>query len=181
VIPQLQAIRAAIKPQVHWHELAYDVRMPSPDVPEQVAIDVQLLNHPVQFVAFDPFPEHCGGECVFLGRTRADRHPVHGLLWRLSYEAYGSMAVALLTTLAQQAIEQFRCTAVRIHHALGDVPVGQASVLVHVVSGHRGQAFDACRFLIDRLKLEIPIWKREIWADGSTWSRGEQVTAKEPG
>jgi len=139
------------------------------------AIDVRLLDHPVRVIEFDPFPQPAGGECVFLGRTREERHPKHGPLLRLSYEAYHSMAITVLQELSQRAVEQFGCLAVRIHHAIGVVPPGEASVLVQVVCGHRAAAFDACRFLIDRLKAEAPIWKREEWADGSTWSHGEPV------
>jgi molybdopterin synthase catalytic subunit len=74
-------------------------------------------------------------------------------------------------------VEKFGCLAVRMHHALGEVPPGEASVLVQVVCGHRDMAFAACRFLIDELKAKAPIWKREQWTDGSTWSAGQVVTA----
>ena len=81
-----------------------------------------------------------------------------------------------LRDLAQQAVNDFDCLSVRIHHSTGIVPPGQASVIVQVVCAHRDAAFDACRFLIDRLKAQAPIWKREEWADGATWSHGEPVT-----
>lgn len=77
--------------------------------------------------------------------------------------------------LAEQAISRFECTAVRLHHAMGDVAVGEASVLVQVACGHRDQAFTACRFLIDELKRHVPIWKREVWQDGTTWAEGVPV------
>jgi len=140
-------------------------------------IDVRLLDEPVHAVPFDPFPQPAGGECVFLGRTREETHPEHGRLVRLSYEAYRPMAERVLVTLAERAAERYGCLAVRLHHALGDVPPGDASVLVQVVGGHRGESFDACRFLIDALKLEAPIWKREEWEDGATWSEGTPVTS----
>lgn len=96
-------------------------------------------------------------------------HPEHGNLVCLEYEAYSSMAIQQLQNLAQQSIEQFNCLAVRIHHALGKIEIGQASVLVQVANGHRDKSFEACRFLIDQLKQVVPIWKREIWQDGFTW------------
>ena len=142
-------------------------------------IDVRLVNHPVRAIEFDPFPQPAGGECIFLGRTREERHPKHGPLVQLSYQAYGPMAETVLRQLAESAVKQFDCLAVRVHHAVGVVPPGEASVLVQVVCGHRGAAFEACRFLIDRLKLEAPIWKREEWADGSTWSNGSPVSIEE--
>lgn len=135
-------------------------------------IDIQIVNHPVTAGAIEPFPPDCGAECLFLGRTRAETHPTHGRLERLSYEAYEPMAKTVLKQLADDAVRDYKCAAVRIHHAVGDVPLGEASVLIQVAAGHRAEAFAACRLLIDRLKKEAPIWKREAWSDGTTWSKG---------
>ena len=107
---------------------------------------------------------------MFLGRTRLDQHPLHGTLQRLSYDAYRDMALAVLHDLASQSVDRFGCLAVRVHHAMGDVPIGAASVLVQVACAHRAKAFEACRFLIDRLKTDVPIWKLEVWERGETWS-----------
>ena len=144
-------------------------------------LDIALLDRPVEYAPFDPVPPGSGGECVFLGRTRPDVHPEHGPLRRLTYEAYRPMAERVLGDLARAAAARCGLHAVRLHHALGEVPVGAASVLVQVVSEHRGNAFEACRFLIDALKSEAPIWKREEWSDGSTWSEGTAVRAPETG
>src|SRR5438552_3761855 len=113
-------------------------------------IDVRLVDHPVRPIDFEPFPQPAGGECIFLGRTREERHPRHGPLLRLSYQAYHPMAEAVLRRLAQQSIEDYGCLAVRIHHAIGMVPPGEASVMIQVVCAHRSAAFVACQFLIDR-------------------------------
>ena len=121
-------------------------------------IDVRILDHPVAWEALEKLPDQAGGECVFLGRTRRDVHPEHGPLEQLCYEAYRPMAQQTLTELARAAVERFGCCAVRIHHALGEVPPGDASVLVQVACGHRAEAIDACRFLIDALKRSVPIW-----------------------
>ena len=142
-------------------------------------IDVQLVDHPVDAAPVESFPMLAGAECIFLGHTRSDVHPEHGRLSRLYYESHVPMAQNQLCQLAQEAITRFGCFVVRIHHAIGEVPMGKASVLVHVVCGHRDSAFDACRFLIDQLKATVPIWKREIWADGETWSGGSAVVVKE--
>lgn len=142
-------------------------------------IDVQILDHPVQPVAFAPFPAPAGAECTFLGRTRMEVHPRHGALVHLTYQAYEPLARQVLTDLAGQAADRFECHVVRVHHAVGDVPIGQASVLVQVVCGHRAEAFAACRFLIDGLKAAAPIWKRQRWADGTTWSTGSPVETGE--
>jgi molybdopterin synthase catalytic subunit len=136
-----------------------------------------MLDHPPGIQPVEPFPPGAGAECVFVGRTRVERHPGHGSLRRLSYEAYRPMALRLLRDLAEEATRRFGCQAVRVHHAVGVVDPGQASVLVQVACGHRDAAFEACRFLIDRLKEIAPIWKREEWQDGTTWARGTPVRA----
>jgi len=138
-------------------------------------IDIALSEDPVHVTPFVPFPQPAGAECVFFGRTRDETHDVHGRLIRLSYEAYPSMAERVLREIAEEAAAKFGCLAVRVHHAIGDVPPGDASVVVQVVAGHRAESFDACRYVIDHLKRRAPIWKREEWADGSTWSDGAPI------
>ena len=118
------------------------------------------------------WPGACGGECVFLGRTREESHPEYGPLVRLAYEVYGQMAVKVLEQMAQDAADKFGCLAVRIVHAKGPVEPGEASVVIQVATPHRGEAFEACRYLIDRLKRDLPVWKREIWRDGETFVEG---------
>lgn len=143
-------------------------------------LDVRLCDGPVSIQPWLDAPPG-GGECIFLGRTRAEAHPLYGGLDRLSYEAYRPMAERILRDLASQAVERFGCRAVRIHHAVGEVPVGYASVLIQVMTDHRAEAFEACRFLIDAVKARAPIWKREVWASGMTWSPGAAVPTAEVG
>jgi molybdopterin synthase catalytic subunit len=138
-------------------------------------IQVDLVPGSVDYAPLDPFPSDSGAECVFLGRTRAESHPAHGRLIRLSYEAYDAMARSMLQELARSAIERWGCTAIRLLHSVGDVPPGAASVLIQVATAHRSNAFEACRFLIDQLKASAPIWKREVWADGTTWSENREA------
>ena len=149
----------------------YDTAMPA-DAP---TLDVKLQPGPVTYAPWDPFPSDAGAECVFLGRTRADAHPDHGPLRELSYDAYADMAERVMRELAHQAADEHGCLAVRLHHAIGTVPAGAASVLVQTVAGHRAEAFAACRFLIDTLKVRVPVWKRERWSDGETWAPGAPV------
>lgn len=142
------------------------------------AIDVRIVDGPVRQAGLDRLPATAGGECVFLGRTRRDVHESHGPLERLCYEAYRPLAERTLRELAAEAQQRFGCLSVRLHHAVGEVPVGEASVLVQVLCPHRDEAFKACRFLIDRLKATAPIWKREQWSDGATWARGVPVSVE---
>lgn len=154
-------------------------RWPAYDEGVPILIDIQLPLHPVRVASIAPFPPEAGAECLFIGRTRGEHHPVHGELRRLVYEAYEPMARDVLRRLAEEAIARHDLRAVRLHHALGPVPTGEASVLVQTAAAHRAEAFAGCRELIDRLKHEAPIWKREEWADGATWSPGQAVAPNE--
>lgn len=113
-----------------------------------------------------------GGECAFIGRTRAQRHPEHGALIALEYEAYAPMAERVLREIAEESARRHGCGFIWVRHSVGAVPVGEASVLIRVLAGHRNEAFLACREVIDRLKREAPIWKRERWERGETWQSG---------
>ncbi|MBL9079494.1 MAG: molybdenum cofactor biosynthesis protein MoaE [Planctomycetes bacterium] len=110
-----------------------------------------------------------GAVVTFLGTTRD--HNDGAAVVHLEYEAYPEMAQRILCALFEEAIKRYPITRARVVHRLGVVPIGEASVAIVVASPHRGPAFDACRFLIDRLKTEVPIWKRERLraADGERW------------
>ncbi len=108
-----------------------------------------------------------GGIDVFLGTTRAETSADGRTLVALDYEAYEQMAADQLRELARRARQQWPIVKLVLLHRTGRVGVGEPSVIVAVSTPHRGDAFDACRWLIDTLKKEIAIWKREVWADGS--------------
>jgi molybdopterin synthase catalytic subunit len=142
---------------------------------------VQLTTDPLDVaaaVAFITTPD-VGGTCVFLGTTRGESSPDGRPLLALDYEAYAEMAVERLRDLAARARARWPVGRVALLHRTGRVGVGEASVLVAVSTPHRADAFDACRWLIDTLKAEVPIWKKEIWAGGAeTWVRGTPVSDK---
>ncbi|MBI1335615.1 MAG: molybdenum cofactor biosynthesis protein MoaE [Phycisphaera sp.] len=123
-------------------------------------------------VAHLDWPTDCGAEAVFIGRTRMESHAEFGKLLHLDYEIYEPMAVKRMDEIAREAVERFTCRAVWIEHARGVVSPGEASVVIHVGTPHRGEAFAACRYLIDRIKHELPIWKREVWERGTTFVEG---------
>jgi MoaE-MoaD fusion protein len=87
----------------------------------------------------------------------------------LEYEAFDAMAVAVFEDIAAEVESRFGVTRLAIVHRIGIVPLGEASVVVVAAAAHRGAAFDAARYAIDELKARSPIWKREIYADGSVW------------
>jgi len=105
-----------------------------------------------------------GAVVTFTGTTRD--HNDGATVEALRYEAYPEMAQGVMCELFEATIKRYPVTRVRVAHRLGEVPVGEASVVVVVAAPHRGPAFDACRFLIDRLKGEVPIWKLERLRDG---------------
>ena len=111
-----------------------------------------------------------GGVCVFMGTTRPETHPDHGDLGHLTYRVAEPLTSSRLADLARSILEHHDLLELHIRHAVGDVPVGADSVRIEAASMHRAAAFDACREAIDRLKAEIPIWKKECWARGETWS-----------
>ncbi|MEE9294713.1 MAG: molybdenum cofactor biosynthesis protein MoaE [Phycisphaerae bacterium] len=109
-----------------------------------------------------------GGVAVFEGVTRFAEHPQHGELVRLEYESHREMALAQMKKLAEAARRRWGIRRLAMVHRVGPVAIGEPIVIIAVACGHRGEAFDACRFLIDTLKKEVSIWKKEVWAGGET-------------
>lgn len=100
-----------------------------------------------------------GAIVVFEGVTRE--------VPRLHYEAYREMAEPLVQRIVAECLAAHRLTAAAVEHRIGAVPLGQPSVIVAVSAGHREEAFAGARDIIDRVKAQAPIWKREILTDGS--------------
>jgi molybdopterin synthase catalytic subunit len=111
-----------------------------------------------------------GGIDVFLGTTRAETSADGRELVALDYEAYEEMAGRQLQDLARRAREQWPIVKLALLHRVGRVAIGEPSVIIAVSTPHRADAFAACRWVIDALKKDVAIWKKEVWADGSgTW------------
>jgi len=88
---------------------------------------------------------------------------------RLEYEAFEEMAEPMLRSLADELTERHGLCAVAIHHRVGVVEIGEPSIVIAVSAPHRAAAIEACREAIDTLKQTIPLWKKEIYADGEEW------------
>jgi MoaE-MoaD fusion protein len=88
---------------------------------------------------------------------------------RLEYEAFEEMAEPMLRSLADELTERHGLCAVAIHHRVGVVEIGEPSIVIAVSAPHRAAAIEACREAIDTLKQTIPLWKKEIYEDGSEW------------
>lgn len=113
-----------------------------------------------------------GAICTFIGQVRNNARGRE--VAYLEYQAYVSMAEKVLQRIAEEAEARWGCEII-LHHRIGRLELGEASVAVVVGSPHRGAAFEACRHCIDTLKLEVPIWKREVCPDGSYWIEGEEA------
>lgn len=118
-----------------------------------------------------------GAVVVFEGVAR--NHSRGRKVERLEYEAYRPMALKKMRELASELKTQFRLSRVAIVHRLGKVEIGETSILIAVTSAHRQAAFDAARYAIDAFKRTVPIWKKEIFKEGSAWAEGERLPAGE--
>ena len=106
-----------------------------------------------------------GAVCLFLGTVRevtGDR-----LTSALEYEAYPVMALKKMEELEAEARRRWPAIEIALVHRVGHLELGEISVAVAVSTPHRGASFEACRWLMDTFKEVVPIWKKELWADGS--------------
>ena len=87
----------------------------------------------------------------------------------LEYEAYPEMAEAQMRAIGAEIKRRWDIDDVAMVHRIGRLEIGEASVVIAVASPHRGEAFDACEYAIDTLKATVPIWKKEVFADGEVW------------
>jgi molybdopterin synthase catalytic subunit len=130
--------------------------------PEPLSVDSALA------AVADP---GAGGTCVFVGtvRDRSDQGEVTGL----TYEAWDELAVHRLTEIGEELLRTWRLRRVTLLHRTGELAVGEASVVVAVSAAHRAEAFEACRRAIERLKQDVPIWKKEGLRSGeANWVMG---------
>ena len=135
-----------------------------------MASPVRLVREPIDVASLAGTTPGDGALCLFVGVVRNENRGRAVL--RLEYEAYEEMALPLMEEIAAETGRRFPVTDVRLVHRLGSLEIGEASVAVAVSSPHRAEAFAACRFAIDTLKAQVPIWKKEAYADGSEWLDG---------
>jgi molybdopterin synthase catalytic subunit len=134
--------------------------------PTQVTGDVLDLQLLVQMV------EGAGTGAVtsFLGLVRD--HNQGRRVTHLIYEAYEPLAVRALDRIVSEARARWPSVALAIHHRIGRLEIGEASVAIAAASPHRGDAFCACRYAIERIKQIVPIWKHEFFEGGDVWIEG---------
>ena len=128
--------------------------------PEDFSVDQELL-------ALRASSKRMGGIATFIGCAR-DFSEVRNVS-SISFDAYGSMALAEMRKLREEAIERYALIDARIVHRVGIVEAGEQIVFIAAGAEHRAPALQACHWLIDELKQRVPIWKKEITPQGEEW------------
>jgi len=115
---------------------------------------------------------HAGAILTFVGTVREFTHGQRTVY--LSYEAYAPMAVEKMKQVAAEIEERWPGAQVAMQHRVGNLQVQEIAVVVAVATAHRNESFEAGRYAIERLKQIVPIWKKEMWEDGSEWKGHQQ-------
>ena len=137
---------------------------------------IRLSRDPIDLAALTATSPADGALCLFVGVVRDENQGRRVL--HLEYEAYESMAVLVLEQLAGEARATWGTGMIAIHHRVGRLEIGEMAVLIVVAAAHRHEAFEAAEWLMDRIKEVVPIWKKEIWADGASEWVGNEVERK---
>ena len=111
--------------------------------------------------------ERAGAVATFTGTVR--RQSRDREVTRLEYEAYAEMAEDVMVRIAADLEQRYELSAIAIHHRVGTLGIGEASVVIAVSAPHRQDALAACRDAIDRLKETVPLWKKEVYEGGEEW------------
>ena len=138
----------------------------------------ELTNAPIDVgeTARRVVPAECGAIVTLDGFVRQFTKNRETLY--LVYEAYEAMALSEMEKLINQAHEKFAIAHVGIVHRLGKLEIGETSVVISVAAPHRRAAFEACEWLIKELKRTVPVWKKEVYADGESWVEAEKANEK---
>ena len=130
-----------------------------------IALRSDQIN-PADLERFVSSPEN-GAICSFGGVVRRDRDI--GPTEALEYDGYRAMALSQLREICAAAVKRWPGTRIAIEHRLGRVELSEASVVIAVGSPHRAASFECCRHLIEKLKADVPIWKKEISGNSESW------------
>lgn len=116
--------------------------------------------------------DESGAIALFYGVVRNEN--LGRVVQYLEYDAYPAMAIKKMREVADEVHAKYAITDIGVLHRIGRLEIGETSLLVAVSSGHRAEAFDACHFAVDRIKQIVPVWKKEVWEDGSAWIEGHK-------
>ena len=140
-------------------------KVPTGD-PDSCSVSARITEEPIQTDRFLDLGSRADGALLlFVGRVRDhnDGRPVA----RLRYEVYAEMAERELEEILREAADRCEATRIEAVHRTGKLEIGEASVAIAVASPHRASAFEASRYVIEEIKKRLPVWKREVYADGS--------------
>ncbi len=118
-----------------------------------------------------------GGAVLFCGMVRAG--PDDGPVIAIEYSAYDGMAELEFAKIVAEAATKWPEAPVELEHRMGRVPIGEASIAIAAAAPHRAEAFEVCRFVIDEVKVRVPIWKREFLDDGESHWRANDPPSME--
>ena len=137
----------------------------------------ELTTEPIDIgaVARRVVPEECGATVTLDGYVRRFTKGRETLY--LVYEAYDEMAIKEMQRIAERARSDHEISHIGIVHRLGKLEIGETSVVISVAAPHRKAAFAACEWLIRELKRTVPIWKKEVYADGEQWIESDTQPA----
>lgn len=114
--------------------------------------------------------EGCGAVCIFTGVVRSTHKGRR--VRHLEYEAYAPLATKVFSRISDEAATEWPEVVLAIHHRVGRLEIGEASVVIAAASAHRAESFSACRYAIERIKQVAPVWKREYFDGGEEWVEG---------
>jgi len=129
----------------------------------------KIVEGPIDALALEDEVRTDADGAVIVFRGVARRHSRGRDVVHLEYEAYPEMAEKVMAQIGDEMRSRWPISRVAIVHRTGVLEIGQASVMIAVSAPHRAEAFEAASYAIDRLKQVVPIWKKEIWSDGSQW------------
>lgn len=139
----------------------------NPSLPMSASCKFSLSGEPLDIAALSAELDHpaAGAMASFDGRVR--NHNAGKAVGHLEYQAYPALAIKTGQKILEEEAAKHGVIAVRAAHRTGTLGIGDAAVWLGVASAHRGAAFDAARAIMERLKYELPVWKKETYADGS--------------
>jgi molybdopterin synthase catalytic subunit len=129
----------------------------------------KIVDGPIDELALESAVRTDADGAVIVFRGVARRHSRGRDVVHLEYEAYPEMAEKVMSQIGDEMKTRWPISRVAIVHRTGVLEIGQASVVIAVSAPHRAEAFQAAQYAIDRLKQIVPIWKKEVWSDGSQW------------
>jgi molybdopterin synthase catalytic subunit len=114
--------------------------------------------------------EGCGAVCTFVGIVRTTHQGRR--VRHLEYEAHAALAVKAFERIGAEAAARWPASTLAVHHRVGRIEIGEASVVIAAAAAHRAESFQVCRYALERVKQIAPVWKHEFFDDGDAWVEG---------